>query len=47
MLLVRPELASLIKSLPLDEQFESPRGHSPSPYFMDNANPNKNFISGK
>ncbi|OAD57336.1 hypothetical protein WN48_02262 [Eufriesea mexicana] len=45
MLTVRPDCVGVTRNLFLDEQYETPRDHSPSPYFMDNANPKKYFIS--
>lgn len=46
MLTVRPDCVGVMRNLFLDEQYETPRDHSPSPYFMDNANPQKHFMSG-
>ncbi|XP_012174685.1 UPF0605 protein CG18335 isoform X1 [Bombus terrestris] len=45
MLTVRPDCVGVTRNLFLDEQHETPSDHSPSPYFMDNANPQKYFIS--
>ncbi|XP_017796158.1 PREDICTED: UPF0605 protein CG18335 [Habropoda laboriosa] len=45
MLAVRPDCVGVMRNLSLDEQHEKPRDHAPSPYFMDNANPQKYFIS--
>ncbi|KAG7209293.1 hypothetical protein KM043_015406 [Ampulex compressa] len=45
MLTVRPDCVGVMRNLPLDEQYEAPRDHAPSPYFMDNANPDKYFVS--
>ncbi|KAK2574990.1 hypothetical protein KPH14_008748 [Odynerus spinipes] len=45
MLTVRPDCAGVTRNLPVDEQCEVPRDHAPSPYFMDNANPKKYFVS--
>lgn len=47
MLSVRPDCVGVMRNLFLDEQYEKPRDHAPSPYFMDNANPKKYFISSK
>ncbi|KAF3422306.1 hypothetical protein E2986_12851 [Frieseomelitta varia] len=46
MLTVRPDCVGVMRNLFLDEQYETPRDHAPSPYFMDNANPEKHFMSG-
>ncbi|XP_076161676.1 CIMIP2 protein CG18335-like isoform X2 [Ptiloglossa arizonensis] len=46
MLTVRPDCVSVMKNLFVDEQHETPRDHSPSPYFMNNADPKKYFING-
>ncbi|XP_012270479.1 UPF0605 protein CG18335 [Orussus abietinus] len=46
MLTVRPDCVGVMRNLPVDEQCERPRDHAPSPYFMENTNPNKFFISG-
>ncbi|XP_015599184.1 UPF0605 protein CG18335 [Cephus cinctus] len=46
MLSVRPDCVGVMRNLPLDEQHETPRDHAPSPYFMDNVNPKKYFVSG-
>ncbi|XP_014608476.1 PREDICTED: UPF0605 protein CG18335-like [Polistes canadensis] len=46
MITVRPDCVGVMRNLPVDEQYEVPRDHAPSPYFMDNANPTKYFISG-
>lgn len=45
--IVRPDCAGLLKSLPVDEQYETPRDHASSPYFMDNVNSKKYFMSGE
>lgn len=45
MLSVRPDCVGVMRNLFLDEQHEAPRDHAPSPYFMDNANPKKFFVS--
>ncbi|XP_076232496.1 CIMIP2 protein CG18335 [Calliopsis andreniformis] len=45
MLAVRPDCVGVMRNLFVDEKYEVPRDHSPSPYFMDNANPQKYFIS--
>ncbi|XP_053992705.1 UPF0605 protein CG18335-like [Hylaeus volcanicus] len=45
MLTVRPDRVGVMRNLFLDEQHETPRDHSPSPHFMDNANPKKYFVS--
>ncbi|XP_076674004.1 CIMIP2 protein CG18335 [Andrena cerasifolii] len=45
MLTVRPDCVGVMRNLFLDEQYEAPPDHSPSPYFMDNSNPEKYFIS--
>lgn len=45
MLSVRPDCVGVMRNLFLDEQYEAPRDHAPSPYFMDNANPKKFFVS--
>ncbi|CAK9823022.1 UPF0605 protein CG18335 [Anthophora retusa] len=45
MLTVRPDCVGVMRNLFLDEKHEQPRDHAPSPYFMDNANPQKYFIS--
>ncbi|XP_047357647.1 UPF0605 protein CG18335-like [Vespa velutina] len=45
MITVRPDCVGVMRNLPIDEQYEVPRDHAPSPYFMDNANPKKYFIS--
>ncbi|XP_076626839.1 CIMIP2 protein CG18335 [Colletes latitarsis] len=45
MLAVRPDRVGVMRNLVLDEKYETPRDHSPSPYFMDNANPKKYFVS--
>ncbi|KAI4492147.1 hypothetical protein M0802_010044 [Mischocyttarus mexicanus] len=47
MITVRPDCVGVMRNLPVDEQYEVPRDHAPSPYFMDNANPKKYFISSK
>lgn len=47
MLSVRPDCVGVMRDLFIDEQHEVPREHSPSPYFMDNANPQKYFKSSE
>lgn len=47
MLYIRPDRVGIMRNLTLDEQYEKPRDHAPSPYFMDNVNPNKYFVSGE
>lgn len=47
MLSVRPDRVGVMRTLFLDEQHEAPRDHAPSPYFMDNLNTKKYFVSGE
>lgn len=38
---VRPECAGILRDVPMDEPKLSPASHSVSPYFMENADPDK------
>lgn len=43
---VRPDYAMMMRNLPVDEAYQVPRDHSPSPFFMENSDPDKYFVSG-
>ncbi|XP_043275423.1 UPF0605 protein CG18335-like [Venturia canescens] len=43
---IRPDCVGAADTLTIDEQCETPRDHAPSPYFMENTNPEKYFVSG-
>lgn len=47
LLQVRPECAGMVRNLPVDEPPLKPPDHSASPYFMDNADPEKYLKKGK
>ncbi|KAF7997605.1 hypothetical protein HCN44_006176 [Aphidius gifuensis] len=43
---VRPDYTRTLRNLPVEEPCEQPRNQNPSPYFMDNTNEQKYFVSG-
>lgn len=43
---VRPECAGVLRNLPMEEPPLTPPNSSPSPYFMDNADPEKYIKTG-
>lgn len=46
LLAVRPECAGVLRNLPVDEPPLTPPIRSTSPYFMDNADPEKYLTTG-